>query len=94
MKIVFKKDYSKNYNIKFNGKIKVKIIYDENMKLKEVNIISKSKVFPPNNYNHIGMIKSFKEAFKIETDDVITLIDMFISNEVSKEIIGKGIFDK
>lgn len=43
--------------------------------------------------NYLEHIKSFKEYCKIETDDVITIVDMYFANEFSVEYIGKTIFD-
>ena len=34
--VKFKKNYSKTYNIDFNGKVLVKIFYDNNMKLNKI----------------------------------------------------------
>lgn len=86
IKVTFYKDYSKDFNIKFYGIINLSIIY-ENGKVIE---IKKKR----GNINYLKKIETFKNEYKIETDDVITIVDMYFANEFSKEYIGKGIFDK
>lgn len=44
--------------------------------------------------NYLEEIKKFKEHYKIETDDTITIVDMYFANEFNKDYIGKSIFDK
>ena len=84
--VTFIKDYSKDYNIKFDGLKIIDILYQEG----KVIEISERGGF----INYAEAIQKFKEEYEIETDDVITLVDMFFANKFSKEYIGKGIFDK
>lgn len=86
IKIKFKKDYSKDFNIKFYGLIELEITYEEG----KVTEIKKKR----GKINYLRDIEKFKNNYKIETDDVITIVDMYFANEFSKEYIGKGIFDK
>lgn len=83
--LTFRKDYSKNFNIKFYGLIMVNIIY-KNGRVLSIKEKNKPKEL-------LGEIQRFKEFYKIITDDVITLIDMYFANKFSKEYIGKGIFE-
>lgn len=85
IKVTFEKDYSKDYNIKFYGLVQLTIIY-ENGKVIE---IKKKK----GQINYLKQIEEFKKDYGIETDDVITLVDMYFANQFSKEYVGKGIFD-
>lgn len=85
IKVTFEKDYSKDYNIKFYGLVQLIIIY-ENGKIIE---IKKKK----GQINYLKQIEEFKKDYGIETDDVITLVDMYFANQFSKEYVGKGIFD-
>ena len=85
IKITFHKDYSKDYNVKFYGIINLCILY-ENGKVVE---IKKKK----GNINYLQAIEKFKEENRIQTDDVITIVDMYFANKFSKEYIGKGIFE-
>lgn len=85
IKVTFEKDYSKDYNIKFYGLVQLTIIY-ENGKVIE---IKKKK----GQINYLKQIEEFKRDYGIETDDVITLVDMYFANQFSKEYVGKGIFD-
>ena len=80
------KDYSKDYNIKFDG---LKII---DVKFKDGKLVSIKE--RGDRRNILQKIIDFKEYCKIQTDDVITVIDMFFANEFSVEYIGKTIFDK
>ena len=82
--LTFRKDYSKDFNIKFYGLIIVNIIY-KNGRVLSIKEKNKPKEL-------LGEIQRFKEFYKIITDDVITLIDMYFANKFSKEYIGKGIF--
>lgn len=82
--ITFKKDYSKDFNIKFYGLVRVNIIYDNG---KVVSIKEKNKV-----KELLKEIQDFKEFYNIKTDDVITLVDMYFSNYFNIEYIGKPIF--
>lgn len=86
IKVTFEKDYRKDYNIKFYGLVQLTIIY-ENGKVIE---IKKKK----GQINYLKQIEEFKKDYGIETDDVITLVDMYFANQFSKEYVGKGIFDK
>lgn len=86
IKIKFKKDYSKDFNIKFYGLIELEITYEKG----KVTEIKKKR----GKINYLHDIEKFKNNYKIETDDVITTVDMYFANEFSKEYIGKGIFDK
>lgn len=85
IKIKFKKDYSKDFNIKFYGLIELEITYEEG----KVTEIKKKR----GKINYLRDIEKFKNNYKIETDDVITIVDMYFANKFSKEYIGKGIFD-
>ena len=84
--ITFVKDYSKDYNIKFDGLMIIDIVY-ENGKVTEIR--ERNSVG-----NYLPAIEIFKKEYEIGTDDVITIVDMYFANEFSKEYIGKGIFDK
>lgn len=84
--VTFIKDYSKDYNIKFNGLKIIDIVYKGGSVVKIVD--------RDNLKNYIMDISEFKKEYEIETDDVITLVDMYFANEFSKVYIGKGIFDK
>lgn len=84
--VTFIKDYSNDYNIKFNGLKIIDIAYKGGS---VVNIVDRDNL-----RNYIMDIEEFKKEYEIKTDDVITLVDMFFANEFSKEFIGKGIFDK
>ena len=86
IKVTFEKDYRKDYNIKFYGLVQLTIIY-ENGKVIE---IKKKK----GQINYLKQIEEFKKDYGIETDDVITLVDMYFADQFSKEYVGKGIFDK
>lgn len=86
IKVTFEKDYRKDYNIKFYGLVQLTIIY-ENGKVIE---IKKKK----GQINYLKQIEEFKKYYGIETDDVITLVDMYFADQFSKEYVGKGIFDK
>lgn len=83
--LTFRKDYSKDFNIKFYGLIMVNIIY-KNGRVLSIKEKNKPKEL-------LSEIQKFKEFYKIITDDVITLIDMYFANKFSKEYIGKGIFE-
>lgn len=82
--ITFKKDYSKDFNIKFYGLVRVNIIYDNG---EVVSIKEKNK---PREL--LEDIQQFKEFYGIKTDDVITVVDMYFSNRFNLEYIGKPIF--
>ena len=84
--ITFIKDYSIDYNIKFDGLTIIDIVY-ENGKVTEIR--DRNSVA-----NYLPAIEKFKKHYEIETDDVITIVDMYFANEFSKEYVGKGIFDK
>lgn len=86
IEVSFSKDYSKDFNIKFYGLTQLKIIYSDG---KVIEIRKKR-----GNINYLPKIMAFKNYYQIETDDVITIVDMYFANEFSKEYIGKGIFDK
>lgn len=86
IKLTFEKDYSKDYNIKFYGLVQLTIIYEKG----KVTEIRKRK----GKKNYLKQIEEFKKEYEIETDDVITIVDMYFANEFSKEYIGKGILDK
>ena len=82
IKVTFKKDYSKDFNIKFHGLIKVNIIYENG---KVVSIKQKKKEL-------LEEIIKFKEFYGIKTDDVITIIDMYFDNYFHMEYIGNPLF--
>lgn len=82
--VTFSKDYSKDFNIKFYGLIKINIIYENG---KAVSIKEKNK---PKEL--LEEIQNFKEFYNIKTDDVITIVDMYFSNRFNMEYIGKPIF--
>ena len=82
IKVIFKKNYSKNFNIKFYGLIKVNIIYENG---KVVSIKQKKKEL-------IEKIIKFKEFYNIKTDDVITIIDMYFANYFHIEYVGNPLF--
>ena len=84
--ITFIKDYGKDYNIKFDGLIIIDIVY-ENGKVTEIR--ERNSVG-----NYLKAIEIFKKEYEIETDDVITLIDMYFANEFSKAYKGAGIYNK
>lgn len=84
--ITFIKDYSIDYNIKFDGLTIIDIVY-ENGKVTEIR--DRNSVA-----SYLPAIEKFKKHYEIETDDVITIVDMYFANEFSKEYVGKGIFDK
>ncbi len=84
IKVTFEKDYSKDFNIKFYGLIKVNIIY-ENGKVVSIKEKNKAKEL-------LGKIIKFKEFYDIKTDDTITLIDMYFDNYFNIEYIGKSLF--
>lgn len=83
--ITFIKDYSKDYNVKFDGLMIIDIVYENG---KVIEIRKRNDIV-----NYIQAIEIFKKENEIATDDVITLIDMYFANKFSKEYIGKGIFD-
>lgn len=82
--VTFSKDYSKDFNIKFYGLIKVNIIY-ENGKVVSIKEKNKPKEL-------LEEIQNFKEFYNIKTDDIITIVDMYFSNRFNMEYIGKPIF--
>ena len=82
--VIFKKDYSKDFKIKFYGLIQVNIIY-ENSKVISIKEKNKPKEL-------LEEIQKFKKHHKIKTDDVITIIDMYFANYFNIEYIGKSIF--
>lgn len=82
--VTFSKDYSKDFNIKFYGLIKINIIY-ENGKVVSIKEKNKPKEL-------LEEIQNFKEFYNIKTDDVITIVDMYFSNRFNMEYIGKPIF--
>lgn len=82
--VTFSKDYSKDFNIKFYGLIKVNIVY-ENGKVVSIKEKNKPKEL-------LEEIQNFKEFYNIKTDDVITIVDMYFSNRFNMEYIGKPIF--
>lgn len=82
----FIKDYSQDYNIKFDGLTIIDIVY-ENGKVTEIR--ERNSVG-----DYLKAIEIFKKEYEIETDDVITLIDMYFANEFSKAYKGVGIFDR
>ena len=84
IKVNFKKDYSKTFNIKFYGLIDVNIVYVDG---KVVSIREKKKA-----KELVDKITKFKEYYKIETDDVITIIDMYFANYFNIKYIGKSLF--
>lgn len=84
--IKFEKDYSKDFNIKFYGLVKVNIIYEDG---KVVSIKEKNK---PREL--LEDIQKFKEFYNIKTDDVITVVDMYFANRFNLEYIGKSIFER
>lgn len=84
IKVTLKKDYSKDFNIKFYGLIKVNIIYENG---KVVSIKEKNKA-----RELVEEIMKFKEYYDIKTDDVITIIDMYFANYFNIEYIGKPLF--
>lgn len=84
IEVTFKKDYSKDFNIKFYGLIKVNIIYENG---KVVSIKEKNKA-----RELVEEIMKFKEYYDIKTDDVITIIDMYFANYFNIEYIGKPLF--
>lgn len=84
IKVTLEKDYSKDFNIKFYGLIKVNIIYKNG---KVVSIKEKNKA-----RELVEEIMKFKEYYDIKTDDVITIIDMYFANYFNIEYIGKPLF--
>ena len=84
IKVTFEKDYSKNFNIKFYGLVKVNIIYEGG---KVISIKEKNK---PREL--LEDIQKFKDFYNIKSDDVITVIDMYFNNHFNLEYIGKPIF--
>ena len=84
IKVTFEKDYSKDFNIKFYGLIKVNIVYDNG---KVVSIKEKKKA-----KELLGEITKVKEYYDIKTDDVITRIDMYFAKYFNIEYIGKPLF--
>lgn len=84
IKVAFEKDYSKDFNAKFYGLIKVNIIY-ENGKVVSIKEKKKAKEL-------LDEITKFKEFYDIKTDDVITIVDMYFANYFNTEYIGKSIF--
>lgn len=82
--VTFSKDYSKDFNIKFYGLIKVNIVY-ENGKVVSIKEKNKPKEL-------LEEIQNFKYFYNIKTDDVITIVDMYFSNRFNMEYIGKPIF--
>lgn len=82
--ITFGKDYSKDFNIKFYGLVKINIIYENG---KVVSIKEKNK---PREL--LEDIQKFKSFYNIKTDDVITVVDMYFANRFNLEYIGKPIF--
>lgn len=85
IKVTFEKDYSKDFNIKFYGLVKINIIYENG---KVVSIKEKNK---PREL--LEGIQKFKRFYNIKTDDVITVVDMYFANRFNLEYIGKPIFD-
>ena len=81
IKVTFEKDYSKDFNIKLYGLIKVNIVY-ENGKVVKIKEKKKAKEL-------LDEITNFKEFYDIKTDDVITIIDMYFANYFNIEYIGK-----
>lgn len=81
--VTFRKDYSKDFNIKFYGLVKVNILYDNG---KVVSIKEKNK---PKEL--LEEVWNFKEFYGIKTDDVITIVDMYFANKFNIEYIGKPI---
>lgn len=86
IKVTFEKDYSKDFNIDFDGIIKLNIIYDDG-KVKSIQIEEENKI-----KELLEKIIEFKKYYDIETDDVITIIDMYFANYFNIEYIGKSIF--
>lgn len=84
IKVTFEKDYSKGFNIKFYGLIKVNIVYENG---KVVSIKQKNKA-----RELVEEIMKFKEYYDIKTDDVITIIDMYFANCFNIEYVGKALF--
>lgn len=84
IKVTFEKDYSKGFNIKFYGLIKVNIVYENG---KVVSIKQKNKA-----RELVEEIMEFKEYYDIKTDDVITIIDMYFANCFNIEYVGKALF--
>lgn len=84
IKITFKKNYSKDFNIHFYGWIKLNIVY-ENGKVISIKEKKKTKEL-------LNEIIKFKEFYNIKTDDVITIIDMYFTNYFNIEYIGKSLF--
>ena len=95
IKVTFEKDYSKGFNIKFYGLIKVNIVY-ENGKVVSIKEKKKAKELvdfcKKNNLDAVEEISKFKEFYDIKTDDVITIIDMYFANYFNIEYIGKPLF--
>lgn len=84
IKVTFQKDYSKDFNIKFYGLVKVNILYDNG---KVVSIKEKNK---PREL--LKEVWNFKELYGIKTDDVITIVDMYFANKFNIEYVGISIF--
>lgn len=82
--VAFIKDYAKDFNIKLDGLIIVDMIYENN---KLVSVKERDSVI-----ELLPKIQKFKNYNNIETDDVITIIDMYFANELSIEYTGKSIF--
>ncbi len=102
IKTIIEKDYSKNFNIDFNGNVKVECIIVKKMydmfcvytypKFKEI-----SNIIPKKAFYHMyedGSIcyappkRPLVEEWKLE--DFINSIDSFFNNYFSIEYIGKG----
>lgn len=86
IKVTFEKDYSKDFNIDFDGIIKLNIIYDDG-NVKSIQIEEENKI-----KELLGKIIEFKKYYDIETDDMITIIDMYFANYFNIEYIGKPLF--
>jgi len=84
IKITFEKDYSKDFNVKFYGLVKINIIY-ENGKVVSIKEKKKPKEL-------LEDIRKFKEFYSIQTDDVITVVDMYFANYFNLEYIGRPLF--
>ena len=84
IKATFEKDYSKAFNIKFYGLIKVNIVYEQG---KVISIKEKKKA-----KELLEELTKFKEFYGIITDDVISIIDMYFANYFHIEYIGSPLF--
>lgn len=65
IKVTFEKDYSKDFNIKFYGLIKVNVVYEDG---KVVSIKEKKKA-----KELLGEITKFKEHYGIKMEKILKI---------------------